>query len=171
MARSESYRPGLLSALLLGAGAGDSGVDSARAQGSSAPQSPSTNESEDIVSGAAGLDEQVGGNKPSGSTPEDQSASAKKKKKSKKKGRKDHSDGASLSSPVKEGSGGGAAAMVAGNNSGVATHESLRPAAEAPGLASLFSPNNLKKFKRRERSDKEADAAEVSHLIFVGRFY
>ena len=81
---------------------------------------------------------------------DDDTPSAKKKKKKKEKAKKVKIDSDSAdvaASPPDEERPVVAAAPV--------------PAEGVEGLASLFSPGNLKKFKRRERADKEADAAEV----------
>ena len=108
----------------------------------------------------------------SASTSAGSSPSATKKKKKKKKNNNRGESEQSASSPGgSDGLGGGGAAATTGAGKGAAA-ESLRPAAEpaaaeqeplaeAPDLASLFSTSNLKKFKRKERADKEADAAEV----------
>ncbi|CAM9777547.1 unnamed protein product, partial [Ectocarpus fasciculatus] len=83
--------------------------------------------------------------------------------KSKKKSRTTAGEDAS-SSPAASGVGKGESAGDAG---------ALPPAAGsgvvAAGLASLFSPTNLEKFKRRERADKDADAAEVARITEEAR--
>ncbi|CAN0475722.1 unnamed protein product, partial [Ectocarpus sp. 12 AP-2014] len=87
----------------------------------------------------------------------------KKKKKSKKKSQsnagKDASSSPAAASGVDKGeSAGDAGALPPGEDAGVVA-----------GLASLFSPTNLEKFKRRERADKEADAAEVARITKEAR--
>lgn len=84
--------------------------------------------------------------------------STKKKRKSKKKRQSTAGEDASPSPAAASGVGKEESSRDAGT---------LPPAADAgveAGLASLFSPTNLEKFKRRERADKEADAAEVCVL-------
>lgn len=127
MPTTESYRPGLLSSLLLGTETEGTGAEGVVA--------PAKDAAVVAVSGTA-------------QPADDDTPSAKKKKKKKAKKVKRDSDSADVaSSPPDEERSVVAAAPV--------------PAEGVEGLASLFSPGNLKKFKRRERADKEADAAEV----------
>lgn len=80
-------------------------------------------------------------------------AQPEKKKKKKPKKTKRDSDEASSSS---------AAGVVASpKEKRLVAAAAPAPAEGVEGLASLFSPGNLTKFKRRERADKDADAAEV----------
>ncbi|CAM9783596.1 unnamed protein product, partial [Ectocarpus sp. 8 AP-2014] len=88
---------------------------------------------------------------------------SKKKKKSKKRSQSTAGKDASSSPAADSGFDWGESAGDAG---------ALPPAAGAgvvAGLASLFSPTNLEKFKRRERADKEADAAEVARITKEAR--
>lgn len=135
MPTTEAYRPGLLSSLLLGEGVGKVGAGAGAGGATGATGST-------VLSGEARpLHDPAAAAEPS---------SGKKKKKSKKNKRED----------------GEAAAASAGAAAGPPKENVLVAAAPVPaegvaGLASLFSPSNLTKFKRRERADKDADAAEV----------
>lgn len=132
MSKTEDYRSGALSSMLLGTKAKGSVKD--------APPTPKPG-----VSGAE---------QPSDTTSSAPSASSTTKKKKSKKSKKS-SDGA--------------------ENGAVTTPPAAAAAAAAPGpeeesgpgLASLFSDNNLKKFKRLERADKDADAAEVRFVSIL----
>lgn len=173
MPETEAYRPGILSSFLLGGGPGEGGGGE---EGNANATRPSKKKAGNVV-GVSGVEDaptreqqQSATATPEGSPP---SATKRKKKKKDKKGEENEpcssSRGGNASSD-----GGGAAATGVGQG---AAAESLRPAAaaaaaagggaeqeplaEAPDLASLFSKSNLKKFKRRERVDREADAAEV----------
>lgn len=133
MPTTESYRPGLLSSLLL-----DTGSPAA---------TPGAKNTQARVEDAAAV---------SGTA---EPTSTKKKKKSKKKSQSIAGKDASSSPTADSGVDKGESAGDAG---------ALPPAADAgvvAGLASLFSPTNLDKFKRRERADKEADAAEVHRYV------
>lgn len=144
MPTTEAYRPGLLSSLLLGTEPEGAGAEGA-ATGKDAATAVA-------VSGTA---------QPPA---EDQAPPSSTKKKKKKKAKRTETD---TDEPA-------AAAAASPAADAVAPPKEKWPvvaAAPAPpegveGLASLFSPGNLKKFKRRERADKDADAAEVR----VGRW-
>lgn len=170
MPETEAYRPGLLSSFLLGdgAGRGAAGEDgNANATRSSKKKAGSVGVSgvKEVLAG----EQQQSADTSSASAPAEPSKSATNKKKKKKKDK-----GGGEQSPHSPGG------NARGGGAGGAAAESLRPAAtataataaggggakqepieDAPDLASLFSTSNLKKFKRRERVDKEADAAEV----------
>eukprot|EP00904_Undaria_pinnatifida_P009138 jgi/Undpi1/5354/HiC_scaffold_2.g00635.m1 len=169
MPETEAYRPGLLSSLLLGGPSGGGGEGGNRNATTSSKNVSGT-------VGVSGVKEPSAGEQQCAeSTPAEPSSSAtKKNKKKKKKAKKDKGESEQTSAGGNEGGDErGAAAMGAvGQGEG---GDSLRPAAaggsgggaqqepleEAPDLNALFSASNLKKFKRRERVDKEADAAEV----------
>lgn len=174
MPETEAYRPGLLSSFLLGdgAGGGETGEDgNANATRSSKKKAGSV--------GVSGVEEVLAGEQRqsadiSASATAGPSTSATNKKKKRKKDKGGNRQSAHSLGGNDRGAGGGGAAA-----------ESLRPAESATAataaggggaeqdpleeesdLASLFSTSNLKRFKRRERVDKEADAAEV--WIWVG---
>ncbi|CAM9191496.1 unnamed protein product, partial [Hapterophycus canaliculatus] len=147
MPTTEAYQPGLLSSLLLGGG------PSAAAGAESLPAAAG-GKANGVLSGAAAP----------AATATAPSTKKKKKKKSKKSLGDDDNEPASDVSPVrieKE-----PAADVGGSNPAVAV---TPPQEGVVGLASLFSPSNLKKFKRRERADKDADAAEVARITEEAR--
>lgn len=161
------YRAGLISSFLLGqeADAPKGHVDRRK---SKAAQSKDTEEDvggDDILNGAAKL-----------ATPSIADAVAGKgKKKQKKNGPKKSIDSDSASPPSsKKGGGGGgsgdgtatapSAAMKADSEDAAESGSSVPGpslAAGDGGLSKLFSASNLKKFKRKERADKAADALEV----------
>ncbi|CAM9825786.1 unnamed protein product, partial [Scytosiphon promiscuus] len=150
MPTTEAYQPGLLSSLLLGGGPAAAGGEGLRPPpAAAAAAAAEAGEADGVLGGAA---------EPS-PAPAAASSTKKKKKKSKKSLRDGDTEAVSDASGVRaeknlsvEDGGSNPAAVVTPPPEGVV------------GLASLFSPSNLQKFKRRERADKEADAAEVARI-------
>lgn len=163
MPETEAYRPGLLSSFLLGDGAGEGG---GAGEDSNATATPSSKKKAGSV-GVSGVKEalaeeqqQCADTSASTSAGSPPSATKKKKKKKKDKGEREQSAPSTGGNAL---GGGGRAAAESLRPAAAAAGEAAKqePLEEAPDLASLFSTSNLKKFKRRERLDKEADAAEV----------
>lgn len=136
MPTTEAYRPGLLSSLLLGTETEGAGAEGAAAA------------TKHVVPAAA-----VSGAAPPADDEDQARTSTKKKKKKTKKAKRGVEEPGSPTTDV-------VVASPKEKQWPVAAAAPL-PAEGVEGLASLFSPGNLKKFKRRERADKDADAAEV----------
>lgn len=160
MPLSEAYRPGLLSSLLLGGGGGRAGGEGETIP-SSAVCDGTVNNDETITGGAAGASDQQHDE----STTPAQTHRASKKSSKKKKRKSKENDA------IKEE---GVEGEVAVSSTGTGGEAEVVPVVRDEGLASLFSNENLKRFKRRERTDKEADEAEVRRhttVLFSGLVY
>lgn len=165
MPQTEAYRPGLLSSLLLG---GD--IDGTTPKNTTAVVTPTP----PISTGNLAAREHDGASPSRASTTTTTTSTTSKKKKRKKEKTGvgvEHSQGDGGRKPA------GADAQPVGQQLPVVPPPA-GPAAGGDvgvgaggeaggGLAALFSASKLRKFKRREREDKEADAAEASGMPFL----